>query len=111
MASITIERTFFDPAEETSLYAYNAAFHELGLSWHWDYDTYRSLLAGAGEKNVICTYIETHQRHLLNAYDADFLIKAIECARAQCLENIRASGSQPGFSVNWAEVQRAEVGV
>ncbi|MDB5767745.1 MAG: hypothetical protein JWQ61_2559, partial [Collimonas fungivorans] len=45
MASITIERTFFDPAEETSLFAYNTAFHELGLSWHWDYDTYRSLLA------------------------------------------------------------------
>lgn len=111
MASITIERTFIDLAEEISLFAYNAAFHELGLSWHWDYDTYRSLLAGAGEKNVICSYIEMHQRHLLAAYDADFLIKAIECAKARCLENLEASGSQPGFNVNWAEVQRAEVGI
>jgi len=28
--------------------AYNAAFREVGLNWHWDEDTYRRLLASAG---------------------------------------------------------------
>jgi hypothetical protein len=111
MASITIDPAFLNPAEETSLFAYNAAFYELGLSWHWDYDTYRSLLARAGEKNLICSYVELHQPHLLNAYDADFLIGAIESARGRCLENLKACGARHGLNVNWAEVHRAEIGI
>ena len=111
MASITIDPILLDPHEETNLFAYNAAFHELGLSWHWDFDSYRALLTGAGEKNLICHYLETHQRHLLNAYDAEFLTEAIENAKSRCLEKLKAFGMPAAFNVNWAEVQRREIGI
>ncbi|AMP04928.1 hypothetical protein [Collimonas pratensis] len=111
MASITLDPALINPSEETSLFAYNSAFHELGLSWHWDLDTYHSLLARSAGKHLVCSYVELHQPHLLNAYDADFLIGAIESARARCLENLAACGSRPGLNVNWAEVQRAETGI
>ncbi|MEO6919870.1 MAG: hypothetical protein ABI171_12790 [Collimonas sp.] len=111
MASITIDPAFVAPSEEASLFSYNAAFYELGLSWHWDFDTYHSLLARCAGKHLICSYVELHQPHLLNAYDADFLIGAIENARARCLEKLEACGSPSGLNVNWAEVQRAEIGI
>jgi len=111
MASITIDPAFINPSEEASLFAYNSAFHQLGLSWHWDLDTFHALLACCAGKHLVCSYVELHQPHLLNAYDADFLIGAIENARARCLENLTACGSRLGLNVNWAEVQRAEIGI
>ncbi|MEO8655023.1 MAG: hypothetical protein ABI409_12935 [Ramlibacter sp.] len=62
--------------------AYNAAFEELGLSWHWDSVTY-ACLPGAGREGLRA-YIEKEQPHLLRAYDADFLVDAIEAAKARC---------------------------
>ncbi|AIY41788.1 hypothetical protein LT85_2630 [Collimonas arenae] len=115
MASITIDPAFIvpslAPSEEASLFAYNAAFYELGLSWHWDADTYNSLLAHCAGKHLVGAYVELHQPHLLTAYDADFLIGAIESARIRCLEKLDACGSRPSLNVNWAEVQRAEIGI
>ena len=57
--------------------AYNAAFCELELNWHWDCDTYARLLAIEEEKRRIEAYIERHQPHLLRAYDAAFLSNLI----------------------------------
>ncbi len=62
--------------------AYNAAFEELGLSWHWDGVTFSSLPA-AGREGVR-RYIEQEHPHLLRAYEADFLVNAVECAKARC---------------------------
>lgn len=59
--------------------AYNAAFYELGLRWHWDSDTYDQLLRhGQSPAARIHHYLETRQPHLLKAYDAHFLAEAIE---------------------------------
>lgn len=63
--------------------AYNTAFCELGLEWYWDADTYAQLRAAAQEKCHIRNYLEAHQPHLLRAYDADFLVQAIEAKRLQ----------------------------
>jgi hypothetical protein len=61
--------------------AYNAAFDELGLSWQWDPDTYARLPAEGRER--LRTYLQTEQQHLLRAYDADFLVEAIEAVKAR----------------------------
>ena len=61
--------------------AYNAAFEELGLNWHWDPVTY-ACLAATGRR-AVGTYIEREHPHLLRAYDADFLVNAIETAKAR----------------------------
>ena len=48
---------------------YLLAFESLGLEWQWD------------ASEPVRTYIEREHPHLLRAYDADFLVNAIEAAR------------------------------
>jgi hypothetical protein len=61
---------------------YTAALEELGLSWEWDPATY-----GAGREGLRA-YLEREQPHLLRAYEADFLLEAVESTRAR-LERAR----------------------
>jgi hypothetical protein len=49
--------------------AYALALEELGLEWHWD------------GNEPVRSYVEREHPHLLRAYDADFLVNAIECVR------------------------------
>lgn len=75
-----------DPAVEAQRHAYNAAFDELGLPWHWDAATYERLLGhGCGVRR----YLETERPHLLRAYEPEFLVAAVEAAKAR-----RLGGSQ-----------------
>ena len=73
-----------DAADESHRQAYNAAFEELGLSWHWDPITYACLPARG--RDGLRAYLQKEQAHLLRAYEADFLINAIETAKARCHE-------------------------
>ncbi|EIF35682.1 hypothetical protein BCh11DRAFT_03508 [Burkholderia sp. Ch1-1] len=66
-----------DAEIDAQLCAYNAAFDELGLRFRWDTHTLASLAMIHGEQAQIAAYIESHHRHLLNAYSAEFLSRAI----------------------------------
>ena len=70
--------------------AYNAAFNDLGLSWFWDAETHTHLQANADERDRIRIYLETHQSHLLTAYDAEFLVNAIHSNKQRRLERLSA---------------------
>jgi hypothetical protein len=91
--------------------AYNAAFYELGLRWHWDVDTYQALLPNANEDDRLRIYLETRQPHLLKAYDADFLIKAIQATKVRCYDNMVSCGVKNAPNINWAEIHSVEVGI
>jgi hypothetical protein len=67
--------------DEIQRQAYNSAFDELGLAWHWDRATYARLPEGPGR---VRAYVEREHPHLLRAYDADFLVNAVETAKARC---------------------------
>lgn len=108
---IQFEQCPIRDAIECHLAAYNAAFYELGLSWYWDSDTFHVLQKLPCERDRIKSYMEEHQSHLLNAYDADFLINAIQTTKARCFETMTDNGAKKAAMVNWAEFQRAEVGV
>ncbi|MDB5860907.1 MAG: hypothetical protein JWQ76_4596 [Ramlibacter sp.] len=71
-----------DAASEAHRHAYNAAFHELELNWHWDRATFAGLqrYGRAGVRS----YLETEQAHLLRAYTVEFLVDAIEATKARC---------------------------
>lgn len=97
-------------AEEIHLSAYNAAFYELGLRWHWDSTTYQALLSCTDDKGRIRRYIETRHPHLLNAYDIDFLAGAIHAAKMRCYDSLMACGARIAPAVDWAAMQAAEVG-
>ena len=67
--------------------AYNAAFEELGLCWHWDEKTYAELRTIAAESERVRRYVESQHRHLLTAYDAQFLVDAIRVTKSRLIED------------------------
>ena len=72
-----------DTNAEIHRQAYNAAFDELDLQWHWDAATY-DRLTDHGEGGVR-QYLETECPHLLHAYEPEFLVAAVEAAKARRL--------------------------
>ena len=54
-----------------------SADEELDLSWQWDTSGH-----GAGRAGLRA-YVEKEMPHLLRAYDADFLVDAVESTRAR----------------------------
>jgi hypothetical protein len=91
--------------------AYNAAFHELGLRWHWDDATYDQLCSVPCERARLRHYLEQAQPHLLRAYDADFLADAILQAKQRCQAVLAQSvhTSMPRF--DWSDARWGEVGI
>ncbi len=84
---MTITSAANDPSLEAQRHAYNCAFDELGLPWHWDATTYERLLGhGCGVRR----YLETERPHLLRAYETEFLVAAVEAAKARRLGGARA---------------------
>jgi hypothetical protein len=91
--------------------AFNAAFYELGLRWHWDADTYEALSVHGCERSRVRHYLEEQQAHLLRAYDAEFLSDAILAAKQRCRAPL-SSGAQRGVAhFNWADARWGEVGI
>ena len=89
--------------------AYNAAFYELGLRWHWDSATYDELKRqGSSEAERIHRYLSAQQPHLLKAYDAGFLVELIRQKQAQ--HRSRNSGAQASRSIDWSQTNAGELG-
>ena len=64
-------------ASETLRNAYNAAFDELELSWHWGVSQFRELQRHADERSRMQAYLSAQQPHLLKAYDVEFFVDAV----------------------------------
>ncbi|WP_457280487.1 hypothetical protein [Polaromonas sp. P5_D5] len=99
MLNASLDNTAADRTDQTR-HAYNAAFEELGLTWHWDAATYARLQAQG--RDAVRTYLETEQAHLLRAYEADFLVEAIEAAKARCHASMVASRANPAPYAGWS---------
>jgi len=69
---------------EAERHAFNLAFGELDLDWHWDEQTWSELQALPTEDDRLRAYLRTRHGHLLKAYDADFLVDAIRTTKARC---------------------------
>ncbi|MGJ9416445.1 hypothetical protein ACHAC9_01580 [Massilia sp. CMS3.1] len=91
--------------------AYNAAFHELGLSWFWDTGHYASVASGSDDRTGLRNYLAAHQAHLLSAHDADFLVEAILATKERCHAQASAAGGNPAAFINWPEIQQRQIGV
>jgi hypothetical protein len=72
------DSTVNSTSEQLKQPTYRAALEELGFSWEWDPATY-----GTGREGLRA-YLEREQAHLLRAYEADFLVNAIEAAKSRC---------------------------
>lgn len=87
--------------------AYNAAFHDLGFRWYWDRDVHEQLMQRAANPTErIRHYLEAHQAHLLRAYDANFLVAAIEAAKVEHAKRGTAPEAALSNPFDWAQMSR-----
>jgi hypothetical protein len=96
--------------EELHRNAYNAAFCKLSLNWFWTATRTNVLLAIGDERQRIGRYLETEQRHLLSAYDVDFLVEAIHLAKIRAYDSMTAGGVKSLPPANWLPTWGLEVG-
>ncbi len=68
--------------------AYNDAFAELGLGWHWDEELYGELLAVAGGKERLRHYLGKCRPELLDEADSSGLIAEIHQAKIRHFSKI-----------------------
>jgi hypothetical protein len=111
MSSASIAAGSTNPAQEAERNAYNAAFYELGLRWHWDAATFAALQAHSSPGERILHYIQTQHPHLLRAYDAQFLVQVIEAKKTCFEQGAKDCGAGSAQYFDWAETGAAEVGV
>ena len=98
-------------AVEIDRSAFNAAFYELGLRWHWDGRTYAALADDPCERSRVRRYLEGEQSHLLRAYDAEFLTNAILAVKARCRDAYARDQTRAIPNFNWADARWGEVGI
>jgi hypothetical protein len=91
--------------------AYNAAFHELGLRWYWDSETFQTLVSRSPKpEDQVRHYLESHQPHLLRAYDAEFLIGVIQEKQALHCQRAAGNGAKNCRHFDWAQTLGGELG-
>ena len=92
--------------------AYNAAFYELGLGWHWDANTFDGLLQLECKTERVQRYMRSHQAHLLKAYDANFMANAIETTKSRYLDHMLTAGASNAqqHNTNWEALHSRQIG-
>lgn len=90
--------------------AFNAAFRELGLRWHWDAALFQKLKSIPDDRDRVRTYIETREQHLLKAYDAAFLVDAVCAAKAEAFRRDAPPAARSARSADCAEYATGQTG-
>jgi HAD superfamily hydrolase (TIGR01509 family) len=75
--------------------AFNAAFAELGLSWHWDEAFYGTLLDVAGGKERIVHYAKEHDPATYARPDFDDLVQRIHDIKTRNYQRLLSTGAIP----------------
>jgi len=78
-----VDGTLADTERDGHRPAFNAAFEEAGLSWHWDVPLYGELLTVTGGKERMRLYCERHDPVFLKQPDADERIKQLHAAKTR----------------------------
>ena len=78
--------------EEAHRRAFNRAFNAAGLSWHWDQELYRQLLAVTGGKERIRYFIEDFGGEGAPADGTDAFIKQLHATKTNAYVDIVTGG-------------------
>ncbi len=95
---MTLEALLFDvdgtlaETEEVHRRAFNQAFAEAGLDWHWSRARYRELLQTSGGKERIRRYLREEHPELLARDDLDDWIAALHRAKTAHYSALMAAG-------------------
>lgn len=88
-----VDGTLADTERDGHRPAFNAAFAELGLDWHWDEDFYGSLLAIAGGKERIRHYAATYEPDVYSRDDFEDLLERLHAAKTRHYQRLLANGT------------------
>ena len=75
--------------------AFNAAFAEVGLPWHWDETFYGTLLDVAGGKERIRHYAKQFDPATLNRPDFEELLQRVHEIKTRNYQRLLAAGAIP----------------
>lgn len=78
--------------EEAHRRAFNRAFAQAGLDWHWNQELYRKLLAVTGGKERIRYFIEDFGAEGAPESDLDAFIKGLHATKTEAYVDIVAGG-------------------
>jgi HAD superfamily hydrolase (TIGR01509 family) len=90
-----VDGTLADTERDGHRIAFNQAFVEAGLDWHWDETLYGELLAVTGGKERMRFYCEHYAPDFLDQPDADHRIKALHAAKTRHYVKLLSAGAIP----------------
>lgn len=105
-----VDGTLADTERDGHRVAFNRAFAEVGLDWHWDVARYGSLLRVTGGKERIRQYLAEDWPELLRAPDIDQRIRALHAAKTRHYVALLEAGGiplRPGVRRLLEEARRA----
>ena len=90
-----VDGTLADTERDGHRVAFNAAFAERGLDWHWSVELYGQLLRVTGGKERIRHYLEHFNRDFQAPHDLDGFIAELHRAKTQHYTRMLAEGRIP----------------
>jgi len=90
-----VDGTLADTERDGHRPAFNRAFQEAGLDWHWDIALYGQLLAVTGGKERMRYYVDRFRPDYRRAADFDKLVAGLHAAKTRHYTEMLASGAIP----------------
>ena len=90
-----VDGTLADTEKDGHRVAFNMAFEEAGLDWHWDVDLYDRLLAVTGGKERIKYYLSEFNTDFEKPENFDEFVKGLHAAKTRFYTELLAEGRIP----------------
>lgn len=90
-----VDGTLADTERDGHRVAFNKAFDEFNLDWHWDEALYGQLLAVTGGKERMAYYLDKFNTEFTTDQDRVELIKAIHACKTKHYTELLSSGAIP----------------
>lgn len=90
-----VDGTLADTERDGHRVAFNLAFADAGLGWHWDVETYGRLLSVTGGKERIRHFAENRQKDFKRFSDLDGLIRSLHETKTRHYLALLESGAIP----------------
>jgi len=90
-----VDGTLADTERDGHLVAFNRAFVDAGLDWHWSSELYGELLTVTGGKERMHFYLNEYNTGFKRPDNLDDFIKQLHVAKTEHYVNILAEGGMP----------------
>jgi len=90
-----VDGTLADTERDGHLVAFNRAFADAGLDWHWSAELYGELLTVTGGKERMHFYLDEYNTDFKRPDNLDDFIKQLHIAKTGHYVNILAEGGMP----------------